>query len=1086
MSFFPLEKSLEITPETRPLTQTGTIQVFLQLVEQTLFVQGFEPHEYQDRPPTLLRGCLILRVLKNSKIKNISLNFKGVSKTEWPEGIPPKRTEYFEENDLLNHTWPFFNINTSTTCSSGADIVRLNDHNGGSSNSLDDITNALDSSSIKSGGSNALSIIKRATSPSPSGNRHRSSSLLASLKSSATGNSTDSNILHNLQHQQTNNNGEFTFAPGDYIYNFEQAIPSSTPETIDATFGSVSYSLSVLIERSGAFKSNISTTLPIKIIRAQSEESVEDSEPIAISRDWEDQLHYDIVIATKAIILNAYLPIAFKLVPLDKIKLHRIRIYLTENLEYYCRNKKVHRMEPIKKYLLLEHKAPPPPDLPPNADAKAKKMGNLLTSDGYDITAKEFEFQVYVPQKLNNRQNLHPNTSYINIKSHHWIKICLRLSRLIDGKPKHYEISIDSPIHVLDPLCSHANTLLPAYGDPNSSSTTSDGLTQIHDSNIYFPREVLSPPNSPDVEPVDYNNSSYQNIYNTLNPNGTPPHRGSGGSGDGSSRRGSVATLGVNDGNNNRARSRSVSTLGNRSLPNFESTLNANVYKPDSLELELTSPQAQPATSPSFSPQQRPIHLIRRPSFEPPPFEADISPPPMRDLLTEGIQGLDSAVLDSAPKDPPTYDDFLIEEKAKSPAPPTLSERGGPKDTTIKFDKDSNTPIKSPSNVKTGNATAQPPHLTFTNSTPSPPLVANNPDDDDDDDERTPRQLKKNSEDDDEGDIATNFKFRGTSPNMPQSVIRNTSPEGLRIRSSARSNRDTSPRNSFDSSSTGTLHHGHSNSQQNGIDSLISPKEDESEINPNISNSRNGSTSSTGISDYKSASSTSMSPTSLRSLRIDTENEIVDLQPLLHTTTTNISLNQQQSQQQSSTSSFRPYPPAKAPSVYDPLQSRESLNLINESSSVDITALYSSNEPDNIWHPLKNDSIPKRSYTPNAINTNEIINNFKENSNHIHQPSLNRNMSFGVQQTTIAPILSALDTTNDSQSNNPRTLPNSATRSSIEETNSQSEESSLKNNTSSSTLTSANLNEELINKQINNHEHRLDFDDNDNEQVSSS
>ncbi|ODQ59981.1 hypothetical protein WICANDRAFT_42378, partial [Wickerhamomyces anomalus NRRL Y-366-8] len=476
-NLFPVEKSLDITPETRPLTQTGSIQVYLQLAEPNLFVQGFEPHEYQERPPTILRGSLVLRVLKSSKIRNITLTFKGISKTEWPEGIPPKRQDYVEENDLLNHTWPFYN--------------HANDHN-----------------------QSGADIVKNSTT--------------------ATNNSNDSNNINNTT---TDPSQHFVFHPGDYIYNFEHAIPASTPESIDATFGSVSYSLNVMIERIGAFKSNIATTLPVRIIRAQSEESVEDSEPIAISRDWEDQLHYDIVIATKAIILNAYIPVAFKLVPLDKIKLHRIRIYLTENLEYYCRNKKVHRMEPVKKYLLLEHKAPPPPDLPPDADAKAKKMGNLLTSDGYDVTAKEFEFQVYVPQKLNNRQNLHPNTSYANIKAHHWIKICLRLSRLIDGKPKHYEISIDSPIHVLHPLCSHANTLLPAY----------------------------------------------------------------------------------------------ASTLGNRSLPNFESTLSANVYKPENLDIELTSPQAQPV-SPSFSPSTRPIHLIRRPSFEPPPFDADISPPPMRDL----------------------------------------------------------------------------------------------------------------------------------------------------------------------------------------------------------------------------------------------------------------------------------------------------------------------------------------------------------------------------------------------------------------------------------------------------------------------
>lgn len=993
-SLFPVDKSLEITPDVRPLTQTGSIQVFLQLAEPNLFVAGFESHEYQERPPTLLRGSLVIRVIKASKIKSITLSFKGVSKTEWPEGIPPKRQEYFEENDLINHTWPFYN-HTNDNHQSGADIVKPSGDS--SSNLAEDMSSLnLDTASIMST-TNALSIIKRATSPSPGG-RHRSNSLLASLKATATNGSSQETVSNDSNHH-------YVFQPGDYIYNFEHPIPASTPETIDATFGSVSYSLSVLIERVGAFKSNISTTLPVRIIRAQSEESVEDSEPIAISRDWEDQLHYDIVIATKAIILNAYIPVAFKLVPLDKIKMHRIRIYLTENLEYYCRNKKVHRMEPVKKYLLLEHKAPPPPDLPPDADAKAKKMGNLLTSDGYDITAKEFEFQVYVPQKLNNRQQLHPNTAYTNIKAHHWIKICLRLSRLIDGKPKHYEISIDSPIHVLHPLCSHANTLLPAYGD-------SSCMNQIHDSNVYFPREILaSPPVSPEVEPVDNN---YHSIYNALN--------------------------------GGRSRSRSTSTMGNRSLPNFESTLSANVYKPDNLEIELTSPQAQPV-SPSFSPAPRPIHLIRRPSFEPPPFDADISPPPMRDLLEQGVQGLDAAVMDNAPKDPPTYNQFL-EEEAKSPGPRSRLNN------------------------------SDPPAFTFTHSTPSPPRAPI--EDDDDDDERTPRQMnkseaKKVENDEDGDDIANSFQFRGTSPNMPASVARATSPEGLRVRSSARSARSssrTSPRTSIDVQSTnGSGSFGNSNStlpsqtQRDGIDAIIT---NSGSSLSNVSAIQQSQGDSLPLEQpqqppserHSSLSPSSMSPNSLKSLQMDSENEVVDMEPLLHSTTTNTSFNPPAT----SYSDFDRRPSNyRAPSVYDNFQSRESLGLINESSSVDITALYSSNGADNMWRPMTDDSAPLRAYTPNAVDTGKVLNSFQ---NTLHQPPVfKRNMSFGVQPTN--PILSALDTEESPKDDQAPPLQN------------VSEESSLKQNNSSSTLTSGNgnLNEDVLNKHINHEQHFLGNND---------
>ena len=84
-------------------------------------------------------------------------------------------------------------------------------------------------------------------------------------------------------------------------------------------------------------------------------------------------------IASKDIILDAFLPITFKFAPLDKVTLHRIRIYVTETMEYYCREKKVHRMEPTKKFLLTEQKGPKLPNLPNDANlSKAKNMGNLL------------------------------------------------------------------------------------------------------------------------------------------------------------------------------------------------------------------------------------------------------------------------------------------------------------------------------------------------------------------------------------------------------------------------------------------------------------------------------------------------------------------------------------------------------------------------------------------------------------------------------------------------------------------------------------------------------------------------------------
>ena len=110
----------------KTLCNRGAAIVSVHLSEPVLFVSGFEPSEYTDRTPAILRGSLILKLLKPSKIKTITLSFKGCARTEWPEGIPPKKFESFEEKELMTYTWPFFNAQfSSSDVSHGADVARI-------------------------------------------------------------------------------------------------------------------------------------------------------------------------------------------------------------------------------------------------------------------------------------------------------------------------------------------------------------------------------------------------------------------------------------------------------------------------------------------------------------------------------------------------------------------------------------------------------------------------------------------------------------------------------------------------------------------------------------------------------------------------------------------------------------------------------------------------------------------------------------------------------------------------------------------------------------------------------------------------
>lgn len=711
-----------------PNTQSGSVKLYIIVAENNLFVEGFSSDESSLRPPALLRGCLFIRISKPVKIKSLTLKFSGVSRTEWPEGIPPKKTEHSEVNKLIQHTWPFFTHNqnypTTDTSRNNAnifiprkgsddadDIVSLNlDMSLSPMTSVLSLTNLHREESLAPSLSNSLvGVLKRnAGSSSSNGNNsnhnnnnnnNNGSSNSSILNGNSGNNRPGHNLLksvtshqdHDLTSTKSNDDGNSNklFIPGDYIYSFEQPIPSSTPESINATFGSVSYALEADLERSGAFKTSLHSKKTINIVRAPSQESSEESEPIVINRDWEDQLKYEIVVSSKTVILNSYLPIAFKLVPLNKIKIHRIRVYFTEHLEYFCKNKKVHRTEPAKKFLLLEHK--------PTGD-----KDSLLDDGNDEISAKEFEFQVYVPEKLGEKHRLHPDASFDDIQSHHWIKLCIRISRHTPTaedplKRKHFELSIDSPIHILSPLCAHANTLLPAYNESNFP---------IHDY-----QTPMDTPLSPGVEPVggigNNNNGfpGFQNpasasihsaLMNLTNSNSTGssvngnirPKLATNISYSGTltptaSRSHSNSNVNNNSGSNTLTNSMTnlvpVGTNGQIDIlmtPKPNMNIESNIYKPsESIPIELKSPQAQPfspisspqlrAMSPEIrggnnavlsSPLIRPIHLIRKPSIE------DIPPPPFKENDESTVIPMPTEV--KLPKDhPPSYETVLQDDK---------------------------------------------------------------------------------------------------------------------------------------------------------------------------------------------------------------------------------------------------------------------------------------------------------------------------------------------------------------------------------------------------------------------------------------
>ncbi|KAF4981481.1 hypothetical protein FZEAL_2724 [Fusarium zealandicum] len=578
----------------KPVASGSGVSCSILLAEPNIFLSGFDHdgngHRDSQSGTALLRGRLQLRVTKNVKIKAVQLKLLGRARTEWPEGIPPLKQEIFEEESLRTQVLTFFNA--------------MND--GWESDYGNQCTYRLKTSS-PNGSSTNLARPPPSTSLSTQRNNMTAKEMKRlSLQSvqSRSFQKGDSPVASATQVK-----GYRVFYPGTYDYSFELPIDHHQLETTKLQYGSVKWELHATVDRAGAFKPNLHGTKEVSIVRVPDQLSLEMTEPISISRQWEDQLHYDIVISGKSFPIGSKVPIAFKLTPLAKVQVHKLKVYVTESIEYWTNDKRVTRKDPGRKILLLEKSAGKPLDSTYNSsdirtlrggelspeqrrqarEAAARRRAaeaarrnttaeplpepsaNLLGDIDLGLEtiwgSTEIEANVQIPtcemMTKNKELRLNPDCSWKNVNVYHWIKVVMRISRADPEDPtgtkrRHFEISIDSPFTVLNCRATHANTNLPAYTGANSNGTTYQSTCGCPDAFSV---------------PTDASPSS---------STGTLP--------------------GVNAGAEN--------------LP--------------------APPQAAHlASAVSGQQEPRPIHLLRVPSFNPPAFEDDIAPPSAAELVSE-------------------------------------------------------------------------------------------------------------------------------------------------------------------------------------------------------------------------------------------------------------------------------------------------------------------------------------------------------------------------------------------------------------------------------------------------------------------
>lgn len=624
----------------KPVASGSGVSCSILVAEPNVFLYGFEPDNHvreNSQPPgtALLRGKLQVNVTKNVKIKNIQLKLLGRARTEWPEGIPPLKQDMFEEEGLRTQVLTFFNaMNGGWETDYGNQCTYALKNGSGSANSS---TTHLPSRS---------SLIGLPTS--------------ASFKSSANSMDLKRLSLQSVQSRSFNKDsavpsstqakGYKVFYPGTYDYSFELPIDYHQLETIKLQYGTVKWELHATVDRAGAFKPNLHGMKEVSIVRLPDQMSLETSEPISINRQWEDQLHYDIIVSGKSFPIGSKIPIAFKLTPLAKVQLHKLKVYITESTEYWTNDRRVTRKDPGRKILLLEKSAGKPLDsnwsssqfrtvrggeLSParrrearetaqrRRTAAASKTGeapeplpqpsqNLLGDLDLGLEnmwgSTEIEANVQIPtcemMAKNKDLKLHPDCSWKNVNVFHWIKVVMRISRLDPEDPsgtkrRHFEISIDSPFTILNCRATQANTNLPAYAGP-----------------ICQPAPYQAACGCPDAQTIATNISPASSDVALANNNNND--------------------LDVPEGMPLPPQAAHVAHTPTNPATGSESPTRDSV---DGLGIVGS----------------RPMHLMRAPSFGPPGFDDDSAPPPMGTPML--VQSASANV--PMPTPPPNYDTII-------------------------------------------------------------------------------------------------------------------------------------------------------------------------------------------------------------------------------------------------------------------------------------------------------------------------------------------------------------------------------------------------------------------------------------------
>ncbi|KAF9469986.1 hypothetical protein BDZ94DRAFT_1181644 [Collybia nuda] len=283
------------------------------------------------------------------------------------------------------------------------------------------------------------------------------------------------------------------FKKGIYTYPISFSIPENLPATLRCAYGSVSWGLRATVHRPGAFKSKYAVSREVIVITCPTEEDTEDTENIMVERHWDQQLQYLVSVSGRSFYIGGTIPFSLTLMPLTKVKIHRISVFIEERVDYYTHMRRVARTDPLTRFELLtlqEAGKTARPILPLDSDdidafQKSPLSSFVMADDDLSEVASSlmgpgpwtFHQDLKLPTSCSLMRITNKNRRS-NVVITHLFKCIIRVERGDDlhldtktGKRKIFDIVVQTPITIFSCQCNPEWASLPRYSESFNGTT---------------------------------------------------------------------------------------------------------------------------------------------------------------------------------------------------------------------------------------------------------------------------------------------------------------------------------------------------------------------------------------------------------------------------------------------------------------------------------------------------------------------------------------------------------------------------------------------------------------------------------------